>query len=116
VALGPVAVDPGRTVDRLSASYLLALAARVVREVSGLLRLATKTGKRLATLSIDTEIRFRNAKERAAFSHELATSVAALAARYHAPTASGGRLHRLVLVAHPIADDHHLSPTAPSKP
>ena len=30
-ALGPVATDPGRSADRLSASYLIALAARVVR-------------------------------------------------------------------------------------
>lgn len=113
-ALGPVAVDPGRTVDRLSASYLLALAARVVREVSGLLRLATKTGKRLATLSIDTEIRFRSATERADFSRELAAYVATLAARYHAPKSAGGRLHRLVVVAHPIADTEPTPPTAPS--
>ena len=32
-ALGPVAADPGRSNDRLSASYLIALAARAVREV-----------------------------------------------------------------------------------
>ena len=37
-ALGPVAVDPDRGADRLSASYLIALAARIVREVSDLLR------------------------------------------------------------------------------
>src|SRR5476649_2518403 len=30
-AMGPVAVDPNRDVDRLSASYLIALGARVVR-------------------------------------------------------------------------------------
>src|SRR5213592_1743906 len=33
-ALGPVAADPNREVDRLSASYLIGLGARVVREVS----------------------------------------------------------------------------------
>src|SRR5262245_5386224 len=33
-ALGPVAADPDRESDRLSASYLIALAARIVREVS----------------------------------------------------------------------------------
>jgi len=37
-ALGPVAVDPGREVDRLSASYLIALGARIVREVGNLVR------------------------------------------------------------------------------
>src|SRR3954465_262004 len=46
-ALGPVAVDPDREVDRLSASYLIALGARVVREVGDLVRRATESGKRL---------------------------------------------------------------------
>ena len=31
-ALGPIAADPGRDVDRLSASYLIALGARIIRE------------------------------------------------------------------------------------
>lgn len=102
-ALGPLAVDPGRTADRLSASYLLALVARAVREVGKLLRTATRSGQRLATLSIDTEIAFRSAEERARFSQELSAGIAALAARYHSPGTAGSRWHRLVVVAHPIA-------------
>lgn len=102
-AMGPVGADPERNADRLSASYLIALAARVVREVSGLLRRSEELDKRLPTLSIDTVIRFRSAAERAAFSKELAESVASLAARYHDESAPGGRDHRLVLVAHPLA-------------
>src|SRR5690606_22221937 len=39
-ALGPVAVDPERAKDRLAASYLIALGARVVREVGDLIRRA----------------------------------------------------------------------------
>src|SRR3954471_17073428 len=35
-AVGPVAADPDREIDRLSASYLIALGARVVREVGDL--------------------------------------------------------------------------------
>src|SRR5262249_24743561 len=58
-ALGPVAVDPNRELDRLSASYLIALGARVVREVGDLVRRAQEAGKRLATLAVDTEVRFR---------------------------------------------------------
>src|SRR5258705_3960002 len=42
-ALGPVAVDPDREVDRLSASYLIAVGARIVREGADLVRRATKT-------------------------------------------------------------------------
>ena len=102
-AMGPVGVDPDRNTDRLSASYLIALAARVVREVSGLLRRSEELDKRLPTLSIDTVIRFRSSAERAAFSKELAQSVASLAARYHDESASAGRDHRLVLVAHPLS-------------
>lgn len=103
-ALGPVAVDPSRTADRLSASYLVALAARVVREVGDLLARSRETGKRLATLSIDAEIRFRCAADRAAFTEELAAAVTSLAARYHDPSAPDGRLHRLVVVAHPLIE------------
>ena len=101
-ALGPVAVDPARRGDRLSASYLIALAARVVREVSGLVRRAREEDKRLATLSIDTEIRFKSPAERAAFSRELTQAVAALAAKYHDSATPGGRAHRLMVLAHPV--------------
>jgi len=101
-ALGAVASDPARGgLDRLSAGYLIALAARVVREVGALVRRAVETDKRLATLSIDSEIRFRSAAERAEFSQELATSVAELVARYHDAAAPAGRSHRLLVLAHP---------------
>jgi DNA-binding transcriptional ArsR family regulator len=101
-AMGPVAADPNREIDKLSASYLIALGARVVREVSDLVRRATETGKRLATLAVDTEVRFRSAAERAAFSNELAECIAKLVSKYHDESAPGGRAHRLVVVAHPL--------------
>lgn len=101
-AMGAAATDPDRNVDRLSASYLIALAARIVREVSSLLRRSREAGQRLATLSLDTEIRFRSAAERAAFSQELTQAITTLAARYHDESAPGGRSHRLVVVAHPL--------------
>ena len=101
-ALGPVAVDPNREVDRLSASYLIALGARIIREVADLVRRADIAGKRLATLSVDTEVRFRSPTERAAFSHELTEAITKLVSKYHDESASGGRAHRLVIVAHPL--------------
>jgi DNA-binding transcriptional ArsR family regulator len=100
-AMGPVAADPGREHDRLSASYLIALAARVIREMGTFLRLAQETGKRLPTLSIDTEVRFRSAVDRAAFSQELTDAVNNLVSRYHDAAAAGGRAHRLVALAYP---------------
>jgi DNA-binding transcriptional ArsR family regulator len=102
LALGPVAADPARGADRLSASYLIALAARIVREVSGLMRQARAAHKRLATLSIDTEIRFKSAADRSSFSKDLSDAVIALASKYHDATTPGGRAHRLVIVAHPL--------------
>jgi DNA-binding transcriptional ArsR family regulator len=101
-ALGPVALDPDRDADRLSASYLIALAARIVDEVGNLLRRSRAADKHLATMSLDTEIRFRSAADRASFSNELIQSVTALVARYHDESAPGGRPHRLVLMAHPL--------------
>ena len=101
-ALGAVAADPNRQIDRLSASYLIALGARVVHEVGDLVRRAKETGKRLATLAVDTEIRFRSAADRAAFSRELAEAITKLAAKYHDESAVGGRAHRLVVLAHPL--------------
>jgi DNA-binding transcriptional ArsR family regulator len=101
-ALGPVAVDPNRKVDRLSASYLIALGARVVREVGALVRRANEAGKRLATLAVDTEIRFRSPADRAAFSNELAEAIANLVSKYHDASAPGGRPHRLVVMSHPL--------------
>lgn len=101
-AMGAVASDPRKTRDRLSASYLIALAARVVQEVSDLIRRAQAAGKGLATLSIDTEIRFRSAEERAAFTSQLTQAVNALAAHYHDETVPGGRAHRLIVLAHPL--------------
>jgi DNA-binding transcriptional ArsR family regulator len=101
-AFGEIATDPNRTRDRLSAGYLIALAARVVREVAALLRKSETAEVRLATLAIDSEIRFRSAAERAAFTNELTTSIASLVSRYHDESASGGRWHRLVVAAHPL--------------
>jgi hypothetical protein len=91
--------------DRLSASYLVALAARVVREVGQLLRKSEELDKRLATLSIDTEVRFRSAEDRAAFSSELTAAVAALVSRYHDESAPGGRRHRFMIGAYPKPEE-----------
>jgi len=101
-AMGPVAVDTNREMDRLAASYLIALGARVVRELSDLGRRARETGKRLATLAVDTEVRFRSATDRAAFSAELTDAITKLVSKYHDASAPSGRAHRLVLVAHPL--------------
>ena len=99
-AFGESAADPART-DRLSSRYLIAVAARMVREVADLARRADAARQPLATLAIDTEIRFASAADRAEFTRELASAVTALVSHYHDEHASGGRWHRLIVAAHP---------------
>ena len=67
VALSPLAPDPAHEPDQLSAGWMLALGARLVREVGQLRAGAREAGKPLATFAIDSEIRFASAAERAAF-------------------------------------------------
>jgi DNA-binding transcriptional ArsR family regulator len=101
-ALGRAASDPERSADRLSARYLVALAARIVREIGDLVRRAEAAGKALPTLAIDANIRFRSPADRAAFTAELTNAVTSLVARYHDASAPGGRLHRLIVASHPL--------------
>jgi DNA-binding transcriptional ArsR family regulator len=100
-ALATVAPDPDRSPDQLSARWLLAVAARLVRDVGELVAGAAKARRRLATFAIDGEVRFRSAADRAAFADELAAAVASLVGRYHDEHAPRGRDHRLVVALHP---------------
>jgi DNA-binding transcriptional ArsR family regulator len=100
-ALAAVQPDPARSPDRLSARWLLAVAARLVRDVGSLLTGATKAKKRLATFALDGEVRFASAADRAAFAEELATCVTRLVGKYHDEQAEGGRPHRIVVALHP---------------
>ncbi|TYB60306.1 helix-turn-helix transcriptional regulator [Nonomuraea sp. PA05] len=100
-ALAAVQPDPARSPDRLSARWLLALAAQLVRDVGTLITGAAKAQKRVATFAIDGEVRFASAADRAAFAEELAQCVTALVGKYHDESAAGGRDHRLIVAVHP---------------
>jgi DNA-binding transcriptional ArsR family regulator len=100
-ALALVQPDPSRAPDRLSAFWLLALASRLVRDVGSLIAGGNDARKRVATFALDADVRFANAADRAAFTEELATSVARLVAKYHDAEAPRGRPHRLILAIHP---------------
>jgi DNA-binding transcriptional ArsR family regulator len=101
-ALGALAPDAGRAPDRLSARWLVAVAARTVREVGALLSGAAAAGKRVATFAADGEVRFASAADRAAFAEELADAVTRLVSKYHDGSAPGGRPHRVVVAVHPV--------------
>ncbi|WP_173745322.1 helix-turn-helix domain-containing protein [Actinoplanes sp. TFC3] len=97
-AMPAVAPDPQRAPDRLSARWLLAVAARLVRDVGELITGAGRAQQRLATFALDGEITFASAADRAAFAAELNAAVTRLAGKYHA---ASGRSHRLVVAVHP---------------
>src|ERR1019366_7987628 len=110
-ALAAVAPDPARSPDRLSARWLLALAAQLVRDVGDLITGATRAQKKLATFAMDGRVRFASAADRAAFTGELVQAVTSLVAKYHDEQAEGGREHHLVIAVHPS-----LVPTGPRSP
>lgn len=106
--LGNLAADPARLADTQSASYLLALASKVQSEVMRSAELATASGKRLVTLSINSELRFVSPEQRAVFAEDLQRALLELTARHSSPFtnadgASGeGRPYRLVVGCYPI--------------
>ncbi|MEU5727107.1 helix-turn-helix domain-containing protein [Micromonospora sp. NPDC047738] len=100
-ALAAVRPNPSDAPDRLSARWLLAVAARLVQDVGALITGADRAKKRVATFAIDATVRFASARDRAAFAEELAATVSALVSRYHDENAPGGREHRVVLALHP---------------
>jgi DNA-binding transcriptional ArsR family regulator len=111
-ALGSLAGGALEATDRFSAAYMIAVAARAIRELSKLRREADEAGKRLATLTLESEIRFASAADRAAFAQELAQDLVRLTAKYHDASAPRGRMHRVVSMAYPKpADDNPTPPT-----
>jgi DNA-binding transcriptional ArsR family regulator len=110
-ALGALGGSVPEVVDRFSALHLVSLAARAVREVGGLLTRAAAAEKRVATFSIDSEIRFRTARDRAAFADDLTAAFTSLSAKYHDPKAGAGRTFRFTAFVHPrLAESATASP------
>lgn len=111
-ALGPLGLTADTAPDRLSSSYLLAAAGRTIREVGALDERARGEEKRLATLTLEGEVRFASPASRGAFAEELATAVARLSAKYHDERAPGGRRFRLLAAVHPTAEPEAAEPKA----
>lgn len=101
-ALGKLGVSATESRDQFSSAYLVAAAARAVRDVAILRGRADRAGKRLATMTIESEVRFANAAARQAFANELLDSVAQLIAKYHDRHAENGRAFRFLLGGYPV--------------
>src|SRR6185295_10673606 len=66
-----LAADPDMVQDKFSSAYLIAAAGRMLRDVALLRERAASVDQRLATLAIETEVRFSSPADFNAFSEEL---------------------------------------------
>src|SRR5215468_424983 len=99
--LGRLGLSAEEARDRFSSTYLLAAATRVLEEVSTLRPRAEAAGKKLPTLTLQTEVRFASARSQNEFLDELLATFSDLVARHHRPDAPGGRTFRISLLGHP---------------
>lgn len=100
-ALGRLGGDAATVRDRFSSEYLVSSAARTIRDLATLRQRAESSGKKLATMTLETEVRFADAGQQAAFAEELAAALAEISARYHNADAEGGRRFRFTLGGYP---------------
>ena len=100
--LGAIGAVPEDARDRFSSAYLLGSVGRLAKDVAGLREGAAREGKRLPTFTLETEVRFRDAADRAAFAEALTAAVARLVRRYHDAEAPSGRAFRFVVAGHPV--------------
>jgi DNA-binding transcriptional ArsR family regulator len=99
--LGGMAANAEDIRDRFSTSYLLALAARSIRDVSDLREQAEAAGKRVASFTLETEARFASPVDANAFMEDLSNCMATLVAKYHDEHAPAGRTFRFNVMAYP---------------
>jgi hypothetical protein len=108
--VGSLAASPGSLGDRFSAGYLLGMANQVQEEVGYALDRAETSGKRVATLGMNSQIRFVSAEQRAQFAQALDSAMLSVIQRFTTlfqnteGMVAEGRAYRLVLGCYPIAD------------
>ena len=107
--LGGVAVDPTTVQDAFSSAYLTAVAGRALNDLAALGRAAAERGKRVPTLTLETQSRCASPGDQRRFADELTTAFATLAAKYHHPDAPQGRTFRVFACGYPAV------PTRPAE-
>ena len=99
--LGGVAVDSRTVADAFSSAYLSAVAGRALNDLAALGRAAAARGKRVPTLTLETDVRFATPADQRQFADELTAALTTLAARYHRPDAAQGRTFRVFACGYP---------------
>ena len=99
-ALGSVAADPDEAGDRFSATYLITLASRALRELAELVERAKGKRARLATVSVNASVRVGSPAAFNAFQRDLGRAVAQVVAKHHMEQGEG-RWFRVIAGAYP---------------
>jgi DNA-binding transcriptional ArsR family regulator len=106
--LGRLGLPQKQVQDAFSAAYLLGLLSLAQSELGRASREAAQQGKRLATLSVSSELRFESTEQRARFTAEMQRAIVDVIGRYASPhtladgTSGPGRPYRLMLGCYPI--------------
>ena len=101
-ALGSLAADPDDVGDRFSATYLVALASRAVRELADLLDRAKGKRARLATAAVNATVRLGSPAAFNEFQEDLARTIAKVVAKHHDERGEG-RWFRVMGACYPAA-------------
>lgn len=104
--LSPRASD----VEAVEAARWLSLQVRAEEELGAVLRAASSSGSPVPTLSMDAELRFESAEQRALFARAVRELFLAVVSKYASPahesdgSPGAGQPHRLVLGCYPIPE------------
>lgn len=100
-ALGKLGSNSAEVRDRFSAAYLASAAGRAIRDLAMVRSRADAAGKKIATLTLEANVKFASPETRNAFAEEFAESVARLVAKYHDESSPKGRNFRLLVGVYP---------------
>lgn len=98
----PAAESPAAAGDRHAAEYLVDVAGRTVRDVARMQAAAERSGRRLLTFTLETEVRFGTPADVHRFTDALAAAVADVVAAFDTPS---GRPYRVIGAGHPASRD-----------
>jgi predicted enzyme related to lactoylglutathione lyase/DNA-binding transcriptional ArsR family regulator len=104
-ALGALGPTPGQIADRFSGDYLVAVAAQTMRDVGMMQEKGRRADQRLATLTLEAQVRFASPSDQTAFARELASTLKRLVDKYDRRGAPRGERFRVVIGGYPSPHD-----------
>lgn len=112
--LGKLGADPAKIRDRFSLAYLIATAAKAIRDLAMLRRKGDEQAKPVPTLTISTQVTFATPDDRKAFAEEVANAVAQIAAKFHDEKSANGRAHTFFAGLYPTPTESRAAVSPPA--